>query len=277
MNRIEFTKEEILDIIQMYQSGKSCLQIKNKYGLKSHQTITNLLRRNGINIRSISETKWLNRASFKYSCNENFFSEINPISSYWAGFIAADGYIGIQKRGGRSRKYLSIEISIKDLKHLERFKDNISSNHPICLPVRNRENGKLDKTCKIRIFSDKITSDLERHFNIVNAKTHTYVPPILDDENMRHFTRGNIDGDGCIKVLRYGFGIEILGTKKHCLIIRDYIRRICKIDTVYTIYKRQGCYGFTFSKYCKDIGRFLIKDTDLFLARKWEKLCPNTN
>lgn len=61
-----------------------------------------------------------------YDIDENFFEEINTEEkAYWLGFILADGCLK------KNSNQLSINLSIKDFNHLEKFKKNLKSDKPI--------------------------------------------------------------------------------------------------------------------------------------------------
>lgn len=100
-----------------------------------------------------------------YHCNENFFSEINEKSLYWAGFLAADG--NVRKTSNKSRQ-LSLTLANKDRLHLENFKTDIKAESPIS----DVQSGN-SKCGTIVITSAKIFDNLSK-FNIVPAKTLIY-------------------------------------------------------------------------------------------------------
>lgn len=142
----------------------------------------------------------------------DFFSRDTEESFYWAGFIAADGNVQIKKdKKGNIQGYeLRIKLSIKDLKHLEKFKEQIQSEAQICklwspekVILNNKKPTPPKEQCYITICSKKIVLDLER-FGIIPAKTyHAYVPDwVQQHKYYRHFIRGFIDGDGCFTIPR---------------------------------------------------------------------------
>jgi len=217
----------------------------------------------------------------KYKFNELFFLNVNPISSYWAGFIAADGCIL------SDRKALKLKISTKDIEHLELFKKQIEANHPIKIRKQKSYSSikkgivKFTESCQIVLFSNRLINDLFDNFNITPRKTFTYVAPNLDDENMRHFLRGYIDGDGCVHVyskirkdrnVPHVPVIEILGTKETLSMFLLFISKVMNTNFRCKITKPSGCYSLRIAKKSKELGYYLISDTDLYLRRKWECL-----
>jgi len=123
----------------------------------------------------------------RYACNRNFFAEVNPTTAYFAGFIAADGYI--------TKSGLSVNFGLhpKDAVILTNLKAACGSEHPIV--VRPNNTGRLYSW--LSVCSIDWVRDLERHYNIVNAKSLILRPPNLTDEGLIwHFIRGYFDGDG---------------------------------------------------------------------------------
>jgi hypothetical protein len=114
--------------------------------------------------------------------NPRAFQHETRDSSYWAGFIAADGCVDEK---GRVRFYLQLS----DHNHLAKFAEFVGSTHKLNLDEkRNR--------CSIEFTSRAMVKDLLR-WSITPRKSVTYTPP-TDLAYLRHFLRGMIDGDGTI-------------------------------------------------------------------------------
>jgi hypothetical protein len=138
----------------------------------------------------------------KHSVNENFFSSISPISSYWAGFIGADGNIF-----GNSVK---IELQIRDKHHLERFVsdtnfkgtvDDISRVFKSGIMAHRSTVNKVYTYSRLRVSSQQWVKDLNNNFNITEKKSLTLKPPDFDNyEKSIPYIIGYIDGDGCISL-----------------------------------------------------------------------------
>jgi hypothetical protein len=154
--------------------------------------------------RKITEGSWCRICSIEknrtHNCNYDFFSQDNEASFYWAGFIAADGWV---VQGGNG---LGIQLSTKDIKHLEKFKKTIKATQPI--KVRTKKGGKINgrelgssEMCSVKIYSQKIPLDLKR-FNIIPAKTYFLDIPewLMEHKLLHHYLRGYIDGDGCFSI-----------------------------------------------------------------------------
>jgi len=140
-----------------------------------------------------------------YDINDNFFENYNLINSYYAGFIAADGYI-------KENKYLSSMISIKDEIIFKNFLHYTDSNYKIAY---YKSNG-FD-VCSLTILSEKICNDLKTNFNIIPKKSLVLEPPsnINKIEFIDAFIVGYIDGDGSISLMKNNtLCIQTMGTKE---------------------------------------------------------------
>ena len=175
-------------IIELYKENNSMCKIAKLLEISS-RTVNNVLNSNNIEIKR------------KHSkINENYFEDPNTEkAAYWAGFIAADGYI-YNKNKGNSQSSLTIELSNKDKDHLIKLGNDINKN------VTNYDK---HNSCKLRITSNKICKDLEK-YNIYKNKSLTLkFPENINIENIHHFIRGYFDGDGCFTKI-----YDIIGTEK---------------------------------------------------------------
>ena len=200
---------------------------------------------------------------YKYLCNHSFFKEQNEKSFYWAGFIAADGSL-------IKRKYSKISkicLSIKDIEHLEKFKSNIQSNHPIKI---------YNNSCEIVIVSNFIYEDL-KIFDIIPNKTKIYSMPewLEQHELYYHFLRGYFDGDGTItscglvknrKIIQKNW--SILGTEKF---ITQYLKFLTKNNLPQAkIRKHSSVFKISCSgnRNIQKIYELLYSNSIIFLDRK---------
>lgn len=166
------TKNEFLNL---RTEGFTFTEIGSLFGLTERQ----------VNYRTRA---WGLDFSKKKSINDNFFSNKTKEVFYWAGFLAADGYI----EGDRNRVGLALQS--QDIGHLEKFKKAIESDHDIC-PFMS------DAAYRIRFNSPQMVLDLCNNFNIIPRKTHYYTMPAFEEEYlMLEFFRGYIEGDGHIEV-----------------------------------------------------------------------------
>lgn len=119
----------------------------------------------------------------KRKCDISFLdiNNLNPISSYWWGFIMADGCI---RREGQ----LIIQLKDADKEHLEKFVKHTKSSII-------ETNGFVRTTC-----NNKKTINEWMDVFCMNENAKTYFPPKLDVflDDFIYFFIGFVDGDGCI-------------------------------------------------------------------------------
>lgn len=133
----------------------------------------------------------------KYNKNESFWETPSPINCYWAGFIAADGCIN------ENKNFLAIEISIMDIAHLEKFKEQTGFTGKITqrqVRYSGDENSPTTTAVALRIHScEKWINDMKKNFNLCQNKTRVLRGPNLDDDYLKLcFLLGFLDGDGCL-------------------------------------------------------------------------------
>jgi hypothetical protein len=140
--------------------------------------------------------------------NHGYFTNLNEDNCYWAGFIAADGSLPI------NRKQVVVNLADCDAQHLETLKKSLAFEGQ----VYKREYGGISFV-SLLIPSQVIYEDLQRNFNITPQKSLTLMPPPLKDEQLiRAFIRGYFDGDGCFSTsLSFAGTVEMLSWIRLCL------------------------------------------------------------
>jgi len=135
------------------------------------------------------------RANIRYEYNWDAFKAVDDeASAYWLGFLYADGSVSSGTR------FFELGLAAKDVGHLIRFRDWISSNCPIrerWSPVTERHPVSY-QSYRVQVYSNALVSDLislgcipRKTFKLV-FPTKKQVPRAL----VRHFMRGYFDGDG---------------------------------------------------------------------------------
>lgn len=169
-------------IVSLYKSGKTAKEIAQYFGI-SVPTVKRRIRKNNA------------QRGPKYSLNENAFSVFTKESCYWAGFIAADAWVG----SNHIKKKIYIELSNKDKKHLEKLCAFLDRE---ALAVKNKISKIGTKEylqSVLEIGNKKIVRDLVKNFNIIQRKSFTLQPPNKIPENLvSSYIRGYFDGDGYI-------------------------------------------------------------------------------
>ena len=171
-------------IIDLYKSGQTAKQIAALLNI-SCTTIKRRLRQHGV------------KRPPKYTLDENSFSVFTPESCYWAGFLAADAWVG----SNHKKKKFCINLARKDTAHL----------HKLCRFIKRQENAVKDKLavvnnktykqCVLEVGNKKIVYDLVKNFNVVQKKSFILHPPTkIPKELLRYFIRGYLDGDGHVGI-----------------------------------------------------------------------------
>lgn len=149
----------------------------------------------------------------KYVFDTDFFSVPNPICSYWAGFIAADGTLR------EKQKHIVISLAEKDKTSLVTFAENCGYSGPIKTRVSNcktptKSYAKYASVVIEVCGAGKWIQDLQLNYNVTARKTLCLQPPVkLDASNSLAFICGLIDGDGTIYVGKDGrLQVSVVGT-----------------------------------------------------------------
>lgn len=256
---INLNKEEV---IQKYKELKNIKDVAIFYGVKNWE-ISSFFEIIGFEINHRQ----------KYTCNDNFFSQDNEKSFYWAGFIAADA--NIEKNSNR----IKIELKSTDKEHLEKFKNDITLNQDLKFVTRIDERPAFKTgvyhSCKLRFNSAQMKKDLNFRFNIHEAKSKNFIicNRILNHEFFKHFLRGVIDGDGGYDHEKNHGTIRLCGTPKCMEQIYDYCKNKLNFESSSWCIRDSDGLGLFNSKKLKDNQKLLhlmYDDATVWLDRKKE-------
>lgn len=237
--------------------------------------------------KAVKDKAWALKITSFYSYDKNFFKTITPLSSYWAGFIAADGCL--LHREGSNIYGLVIELSVLDKNHLLRFMDDIKYTGKIYDHLSKSPSSKnVTVLSKLYIsVSKEFFEDLRINFNLTPRKTYRLAPPLnLDEENLLAYLIGYIDGDGSICLTNRKFKEIIkpelmIGFSSSSLALISWIREFTNIRFNRSLRKKinnvnniPGSSGNQFSisglRACHMVD-FLNKIDLPKLARKWNQ------
>jgi hypothetical protein len=213
-----------------------------------------------------------------HSANNDFFAVPNILSSYWAGFIAADGCI----RGS----YLSIQLKSEDGYHLERFAEDTGFTGRVAYAPPKKKKHKINGRVVNSSGSAQISvsccsrwaADLLEHYSITPKKSLTLEhPKSLDWQCSLAFIKGYLDGDGCVNIRKDGaLGLHFYGTESTVGWIKDILEELAPP----TSRQKEGI-RFTSSntwhyaisgERAEVIARILAKLDTPELTRKWGKI-----
>lgn len=269
----DITKEEELEIVELYQSGVSCTKIGVKYK-KHHKLIAKILDK--YNIKRTCES---NR---KHKLDEHYFDTIDSQDkAYILGLLFADGYNSIDKSSIRiSLQYTDVDILLK-------IKDKIgSSKELIFIDCKNRKssNGYISKDMyQLEFYSSHICKQLAK-LGMIQNKSLVLEYPDIDEKYNSHFIRGYFDGDGsfCPHYTKKGYFqsmATITSTEQFCKRALDIIRRNTNVNGgIYDASSHNGItkvIGISGTNQCREFFEWMYKDADLYLERKYN-LYKNT-
>lgn len=218
-------KETLEQILNLSKSKKipekqACIEILGKEIQLSYYK-----KKFDIELNKTGKADFTARRKREYQVDDSYFSNFSAISSYYAGFIAADGNIN------KDHSNLTITLSSKDEYFLHTFLKNLKSNYP----VRNYKSNDFPVSSLI-ITSEKICSDLNKYYNITPNKSLTYIPPMLEQPYLDCFIMGLIDGDGSIgfsvrKTCKDSLYISFVGTLNSCNLLKKRFEEILQKTT----------------------------------------------
>lgn len=155
--------------------------------------------------------------------DEDYLFRDLPSPMYARGFLQADGYVS-----ANNSRLLSLHISIKDICILRWLKKEMKAEQKI----EKRIGGRGHEKCRIRFcrkaFVERLIED-----GLKPRKTgREEIPPrILKSKHLRHWIRGYVDGDGCLRIRRsWGIQFRCVGSKKVLTQIRDHLIENANVD-----------------------------------------------
>jgi hypothetical protein len=196
----------------------------------------------------------------KYNLNENFFNQLNEKSSYWLGFLYADGCV--RMKNGRSGE-LKLKLKSTDVGHMDKFLEDLESNTPIRCGVNEKDGSKY---CYVLINSNLMIKKLFE-LGCVQNKTFKIRLPKLNNELMGHFIRGYFDGDGSISKVKNrpnSFVVTICSNKNFNKDLIEYM----KLGKIYEKKNYSVIYINKLSEIQK-FKKFIYDESSVFLHRKF--------
>lgn len=237
------------NIIKEYNNGLSRNKLSIKYGV-AHRTITNIINRNG---------RDRIKPNSKYSVKEDYFELIDSEEkAYWLGFLYADGFVQ------EKNKSLITGILLKDLDHIEKFKNSIESNGTI---KKATTNGNW----YLYIYNKKFSQHLVDKGCVPN-KTKKIEFPKINKSLVRHFIRGFFDGDGSITCTDKTIQMSICCAQMDFL--NELVRKMYEISGInkdVKLYKNKSglnIYVCALRNDLLNIYKMLYENSNLFLDRK---------
>jgi hypothetical protein len=261
-----------------YIQKKTQEEIKEIFNIKADRVLNRWFEESGIKKRERG----------KYTFNKNFFDEIDTENkAYWLGFVWCDGYVCKRKRNTRISYEFKLSLSEKDEDHLEKFKKDINSSHPI-RKYEPKEYSFLSKHKEARLLI------ANNYFGSVLYNKYKMIPNRFEIDELikhvpnnliNHFIRGVFDAEGSLSEyyikedrlnqLTYKIKLSFYTYENLLIFIRQHFLEKGLIKYPAQLRKRHeerdghAC-GLTFSgnKQVPKILDYIYKDATVFLDRK---------
>lgn len=263
------TQEVINKIINNYNKGMGLKASGEEFNIGPY-AVRNILVNNNITIRTQSESAILSNINRKkYFCNLNYFKTQSPNMAYILGFLAADGYIPLDKNE------IKITLAQKDAELLEKIKKELEFTGEVKYTTTN----KGFDIATLEITAIEYKQDLAQ-YNIIPQKTFKFsMPEKLNKKYWIDFIRGYWDGDGTICTAgKSAIRSSLCSAKKETLEqILNFLEENYNIKKV-TIQERSGINTLYYFQYSTTATKQLFKamyyKENLFcLDRKYKKFC----
>lgn len=248
---------DLNNVLVLYQEGNSARKIAKMIGVH-HSTVLRYLRKKSIDI-----------VASKLSCKtmvHDFFETIDSEEkAYFLGLLLTDGTVTKDKRSKNCQFKISLTSKDKDI--IEKFKQHIKANTKIHV--------LKDIYYIFSITSNKMANDLAK-YSIVPKKTFITFFPAIVKEQIKHFIRGVLDGDGCIYFNHSNYKtpvISFLGTIELLDGIYNFLTKTLRLQTTRHIRLTKNIYELRwYSK--KDVGKildYIYSDASIYIDRKFKK------
>ncbi len=238
--------------------------ISDNFGKISQREIARRL-----NVGKTTINCWAMELGFKhqkYTVNEDFFDDLTEESAYILGFIYADGNVSWNTIKGYYS--LTITAAAKDKEHLELFRVKLNSTKPLLYS---------QKTNSYRLIanSKKLCEKLINLGVIPKKSMVVTFPNFIPKKLMKHFLRGIIDGDGCIRWVKRDrspfFEITIAsGSRKFS---EGFVKAINNnIEVTTNLIKRDNIFIMRYTcTRAEKLARYIYSNGNIFLKRKNKK------
>jgi DNA-binding CsgD family transcriptional regulator len=217
-------------------------------------TIRKALVEMGVRIRGprdrIRRTHSLNTSAFKFRTEE---------TSYWVGFLLADG--NVNEYGT-----ISVHLQLRDIRHLRKLRRFLKSGAPVRRVVNGSGYEPGSTFASFSVHSKDLVEQLAV-FGVLPRKTGR--ERLLKQRQSRHIWRGVIDGDGCLSFhgQRGYFQLKLYGSRSLCSQFAAFVRTVvpsrAKVRRSKTIYSFGLCCGPA-----ERVARTLYGNCNVCLGRK---------
>jgi hypothetical protein len=223
------------------------------------------LRRDKTFLGDQKAASWAKKSGLKL----DFFKTWTREMAYVTGYAWADGSISSTSNGNRPNQF-RLCCALEDEYFVHTIRNLLGSEHSI-----NRVEGRVEKDGKIR---NEISCIIGNHLLIeplvelgcVRRKSYANTEfPLVPDQFLADFCRGYFDGDGSAS----GVAIAFHGSLKFMEGLKKALHeKLTLVDTVVSPMASIFKVAWASKRDNRTLFDWLYRDTDLFLARKKEKI-----
>jgi hypothetical protein len=201
-----------------------------------------------------------------HTINEAAFDTITEESTYWVGFLMADGSLFKQKTGNPR---IALTLKEADYEHLVKFSKFLTCSYKI-LRKPTKLHGKIILQYTLR-FSSKHIAEVLTGFGVVARKS--LIVKVIGLENDKNFWRGVVDGDGWIGPRNGMDGDKITLTGSYDLLSQFKMFIEKSVPESIVKIKQQGryCRLYIYSYTARAVAELLYDGCSIALERKLSK------
>lgn len=257
----EICKQALEEYLNTPEKERSLTKLGSKYNIK-RQTLSERFKKWGYEVLNQQNRCRLNDAAFDNMNSEEQF--------YWLGFMYADG--NISHEGNR----IEMRLSIKDKEHLEKFRKFLNLTTEIRTGIC-----KGNGFCHLSVRNKHMWNTLNK-LGCTPRKSLILQFPSLSlfkrKENILHFIRGYVDGDGCLTTyLNHAktsirTELNLVGTESFLRSVNKLFNNVGYIKNKSSENCNNKAYNLYFSNVpSRKIVRYLYENATIYLNRKYEK------
>lgn len=253
-----YTNQQITEVCDRYLAGMTAKEAGKIHNISEPSVL-----------RFLTDRNIERRHQPDYAGDSDYFEKLDAEEKlYWFGFLLADGSL----KG--NKKYIDINLGLKDREHLEKLKVAIGYTKPLkIVTVNHTKRNKIYQHIQLLIGDSKMWKDLEGH-GLLRLKAGDPTPlTVFTDNQLQHILRGFFDGDGSIHWRDKSMAWYICGEQRILELFRNFMIRSNVTGTANILpYADEPIYRLTYggnllvSKICS----FLYKDATIYLKRKYQ-------
>ena len=201
MGAKRFSDEQEKQIVDEYKNGATTHQLMEKYGFKTHKSITDKIKKHYPNqYKEILEIAKQNQKGYYYTLDK----VVSEFDAYFLGLLLTDGYVNITKPGS-TKKRNQVGIDLIDEDCIKFLSKAIGKSYSCYQPYQINDFNQQPRY-RLILEDGKLVNNLQRLGVVPNKSKILQGPKLLSEEIkfVPYIIRGIIDGDGTVSPTSYG-------------------------------------------------------------------------